>query len=55
MKTYIVTLVGWDGPMKSEFALGFNSQDVYDMYRNEYPVQDYPQIQYIDVSQVLNR
>jgi len=49
----MVVLVGYDGPIKSEKALGFTKADVYDMYRNEYPVQDYPQIKYIDVAEII--
>lgn len=54
MKTFIITIVGYNGPIKSEKALGFTSQDVYNMYREEYPVCDYPQIKYIDVAEITN-
>jgi hypothetical protein len=53
VKTFIVTLVGFDGPIKSEKALGFTRGDVYNMYREEYPVDQYPQIKYIDVAEIL--
>lgn len=53
MKTFIITLVGWDGPIKSEYCYGSDRQEIYSMYRNEYPVSDYPQIQYIDVAEIL--
>jgi hypothetical protein len=52
VKTFIVTLVGFDGPIKSEKALGFTSTDVYNAYRKEYPVADHPQIKYIDVAEI---
>jgi len=53
MKQFIVCLVGYNGPIKSEKALGFSKQEVYDMYREEYPVAQYPQIKYIDVAEIL--
>lgn len=53
MREYIVTLMGQDGPILSEKALGWTSQDVYNMYREEYPIIDHPQILYIDVSEIL--
>lgn len=53
MKQFIVTLVGWEGPIKSEYCYGFDRADVYSMYREEYPVAQYPQIQYIDVAEIL--
>lgn len=53
MKKFIITLMGWDGPIKSEYCYGSDRQEVYSMYRNEYPVSDYPQIQYIDVAEIL--
>lgn len=56
MKQFIVTLVSHDdGPIKSEKALGFNRSEVYDMYRQEYPVAQYPQIKYISVDEILGR
>jgi len=54
MKEYIVCLVGHDGPIKSEKALGWDKASVYDMYRQEYPVAQYPQIKYIDVAEILD-
>lgn len=53
MKKFIITLMGWDGPIKSEHCYGCDKQEVYSMYRNEYPVSDHPQIQYIDVAEML--
>lgn len=53
MKRYIVTLVGWNGPIKSEVCYGHDKRQVYSMYRNEYPVLDHPQIKYIDVAEIL--
>ena len=53
MKKFIITLMGWNGLIKSEYCYGYNRQEVYSMYRNEYPVSDYPQIQYIDVAEIL--
>lgn len=53
MKKYTITLVGFDGPIKTEICYGSSAQEVYTMYGNNYPVKDYPEIKYISVSEVL--
>lgn len=51
MKKYIVTIVGYDGPMHSFFIHGMSKQDVYSMYYSQYHTDRH--VIYIDVAEIL--
>ena len=50
MKTFWVIIVSHDNDiLLKEKALGNTEKEVYNAYREEYSVTDYPQVKYIDV------